>query len=898
MSCPSAFKIVSPTSVENLEINWENCALCQSKTQEPTIVPQKGKRFDKGIGYGTLARELTNARDVGFNPLQIDFDRLDDGSGIEQTLRTHQACWHKLCKNEYSKLKLDRWRKRVAPREEKPEASPRKTRRMDGDQSKTGEEDTCLFCDGMGGDLHTASTFAIDHTVRQYALKLKDSNLLRKIAGGDLVAIEAKYHKSCMTKLFHDARAAQKCDDETDISSFDSIALAELIAHIDEASSLQDTAPVFRLADLVETYRQRLIDLGMPPDIHVNRTRLKERLLLNCPHLTATKFGREILLVVDRDIGDAVIRACTADSDIMCLSKAATIVRRQIFENDYTFNGKLGRKEQMKSVPSVLLALVSMILEGPNIKDQLDRTKFQRNAGLTISQLLVFNCVKHASFNGHVQHNKSQETPLPIYIGLKLHSETRKRELVDRLHSLGISISYDRLLRMSSSVANRLCTQYERYDVVCPPQLRKGVFTTDQADNIDHNPSSVSAKDSFHGTAHSLCQHPDESNSDQIRSDALQFEDDSSQTKQVQQLPAKYTCIPAAQALPKAVHVPVYYGPVRTPTETVNMKEDRKLEYMWLEHQMTLCQEETQLCATDNASWAAYHASRHEDSPTAQTNVSLLPFFREKSTSVAMISHIMNNNAAATQFLNPGQTPVLTMDQPLYAVAKQLQWRFPNVYGEDKYVIILGGLHTEMAALGTIGDILDGSGWTDALTQADIATAGTCEGFLRASHVTKTRRAHQVTAAALYQLQQKAYWNSKEIENSDSCQTEEDGFMKWCAERSEMYPQFHYWQTKVLDFELTILQFVRSVRVSNFDLYIASQAELIPFFALDHPNYARWLPVHVRDMLSLQVQMSFVSSTAGHSLPRRQFGLSLPFHWTRHMNRSMHWLRATVELLD
>jgi len=62
-------------------------------------VPGRGKRFAKGIGYGTLARELIDARDVGFNPLKIDFDRLDEGPGIEQTLRAHQACWHKLCKN-------------------------------------------------------------------------------------------------------------------------------------------------------------------------------------------------------------------------------------------------------------------------------------------------------------------------------------------------------------------------------------------------------------------------------------------------------------------------------------------------------------------------------------------------------------------------------------------------------------------------------------------------------------------------------------------------------------------------------------------------------------------------------------------------------------------------------
>ena len=35
-------------------------------------------------------------------------------------------------------------------------------------------------------------------------------------------------------------------------------------------------------------------------------------------------------------------------------------------------------------------------------------------------------------------------------------------------------------------------------------------------------------------------------------------------------------------------------------------------------------------------------------------------------------------------------------------------------------------------------------------------------------------------------------------------------------------------------------------------VYIESMVELMPwFFALDHTNYARWLSVHIRDMLSL-----------------------------------------------
>ena len=107
-----------------------------------------------------------------------------------------------------------------------------------------------------------------------------------------------------------------------------------------------------------------------------------------------------------------------------------------------------------------------------------------------------------------------------------------------------------------------------------------------------------------------------------------------------------------------------------------------------------------------------------------------------------MIKHSFCVVKSATQHLNPGQTPVLTFDQPLYAIAKQIQWAWPNDYGEDKFVIMMGGLHIEMAALKTLGDWLKGSGWPQALVQAEITTPGTADSLLRAAHVTRTRRVH------------------------------------------------------------------------------------------------------------------------------------------------------------
>ena len=108
-------------------------------------------------------------------------------------------------------------------------------------------------------------------------------------------------------------------------------------------------------------------------------------------------------------------------------------------------------------------------------------------------------------------------------------------------------------------------------------------------------------------------------------------------------------------------------------------------------------------------------------------------------------------------YLNPDQVPVIAADQPIYAVAKRIQWQWPEQYGEDKFVIMFGGLHIEMAALKYIGTLLQSSGWTGTIVVADIASSGTAESYLSASSVKRTRQMHQITAFSLYKLLKEAY---------------------------------------------------------------------------------------------------------------------------------------------
>ena len=51
---------------------------------------------------------------------------------------------------------------------------------------------------------------------------------------------------------------------------------------------------------------------------------------------------------------------------------------------------------------------------------------------------------------------------------------------------------------------------------------------------------------------------------------------------------------------------------------------------------------------------------------------------------------------------------VVTFDQPVFTLAKQIQCKWPEDYGEDKVVVMFGGFHIEMAALKTFGRL---AGW-------------------------------------------------------------------------------------------------------------------------------------------------------------------------------------------
>ena len=84
----------------------------------------------------------------------------------------------------------------------------------------------------------------------------------------------------------------------------------------------------------------------------------------------------------------------------------------------------------------------------------------------------------------------NKETPLPLYLCVLMHVKTenkKKRIRTEKLYALGLSVSYGRVLRLSSDLA-KLCVNVMR-------KIERFALLTYV--DMDHNPSSTTTTGSF-----------------------------------------------------------------------------------------------------------------------------------------------------------------------------------------------------------------------------------------------------------------------------------------------------------------------------------------------------------------------------------------------------------------
>ena len=133
--------------------------------------------------------------------------------------------------------------------------------------------------------------------------------------------------------------------------------------------------------------------------------------------------------------------------------------------------------------------------------------------------------------------------------------------------------------------------------------------------------------------------------------------------------------------------------------------------------------------------------------------------------------------------------------------------------------------------------------------QSKVASAGTAESHIKVSHVTRTRHAHQVTACSLYILLKKVL---RSVQGVTRSRRSSSGIYRLVYTKARDTTISVLVHSRTAGASCLNINYVRSLREGNFALYIDSLTKLAPwFFSFDHTNYARWVPVHIRDMVKL-----------------------------------------------
>ena len=172
--------------------------------------------------------------------------------------------------------------------------------------------------------------------------------------------------------------------------------------------------------------------------------------------------------------------------------------------------------------------------------------------------------------------------------------------------------------------------------------------------------------------------------------------------------------------------------------------------------------------------------------------------------------HCMNIISNTINTLNPGQTPVDTADQPIFALTKELMIRFTDKFGPDKYFYLSGSLHIEKSLLIICGRVIKGSGLDEIMYTCGLFIVG-ADSLVTVNDIKRAKYCLQVGACVIYSKLKQALRDSGSDELILLC----------LANKSKINEMCLYWEL-ILELMIDVLALILSLREGKYPLYIAS----------------------------------------------------------------------------
>ena len=320
----------------------------------------------------------------------------------------------------------------------------------------------------------------------EMASALNDINVLCKI-DGDLRAREILYHGKCLNRFQNRYNALKVRDEGVSKVRFKrAVVLERAIAFLRETAYKRSDNPV-EVRLVLEAYNSYLKEEGFTDNFN-HITRFAELVLSHTKEFEIHKNEHNVNVFI---LKDYYVKSTASFSSfdvsmkfLNDMRKIVTPLRKAVDDVSLEFNKNF---DQANSLPNELISLVGSLVENnPSASNPSQSI-------LTIAGLIAYNYKKRTHKPEETQQNvashqlAARETPIASYVSLKLYSCIRSKNILQKLHFVGICSSYNRVIQILSDWASLyFYTLLKTYKVI-PLKLQERVFTVFTKDNVDKN---------------------------------------------------------------------------------------------------------------------------------------------------------------------------------------------------------------------------------------------------------------------------------------------------------------------------------------------------------------------------------------------------------------------------
>jgi hypothetical protein len=775
-------------------------------------------------------------QEKGLNNILKTSEKIKDGFK-DIVKKIELPIWvHRSCRALYINPRKVQQQKR---KHEGDEVTPRKKTRTE-DLSDFDIKKNCLFCGDklpkysnsnyLPGTSHQFETIEAISPIQKIALARNDKwghEVHVRIQNiGDLVAAEAKYHISCKTRF-----SLSKTPDKTEkkgrpsgsIDPHKVKAYAKLREHIDSHENTQTQYSLTELYELMESFSEENCVYGKQHFKAMLKSDYGSNMYIS------NENGKETIYTF-LDTGNQILRDNFASSGLTAeniIDWAAVLIEDEIRSTHYDLS-HYPDFSQMND-PNLVSPLLMRILK-KMIKSE---TK----------QCSIAHSVTAAA------RPRSYISPILLAVSLYVNTKYESRLLIDILNKLGFADDYREVERFQDAVLPRDVVEYDW----------EGSFIQFIIDNADCNTRTLTG----HGTWHSLGAVAGVTPAKKKSLNNIQRSTKvrpASVRGKFSEIDIKKYIKPKTLGLKK-----IFIGPLQ-PQKPSNLTQTINIDNIWLSS--FYIAEPDKGCP----SWSGFNQTVIVGDDYDISSLDILPFINNDPNDLdTLYSSLVFLQELSVKY-NLGLCPV-TADQPLYIKISEIILSSPNL---SKVFARLGGFHLLCSYMGSIGNIMKGSG-LESLWQTVFAKNST-DPMMNGKAYARAVKAHLLSAAALttYILETPGCLSGVNINKlrgihsmllTGNCCIESLTNEFVIQQMSQILEDLSndlsnqsrtgkLW-IQYLQMVRLIMLFLRAERAGYWDLHLYAIELMIPYFhAAGHIKYARCARLYIEQMKRLKDIMS------------------------------------------